>query len=369
MTILVAAGGTGGHLFPAIAVVDSILESHPTTKFHFFGKKKKIEGRVVPALGFKLHRSLIFGLKKITALSNIILLILIPIDIFRVYRLIKRKKIDAVICTGAYISFPAGMAAHICKKPLFLLESNVNPGKTIGIIARYATALFTSFAETKEYFSEEYFSIIKHYGNPIRKEIVKAASKYNDDTREECLAQFQLKKDKPVVFVFGGSLGASSINNCIVNSIERVAKSDYQILWQTGSSYDNSLPLPSNIKQFTFIDDMAAAYSIADIVVCRSGASTLSELCVSGKASILIPLPSASNNEQFHNAEFLAKNDAAIIIDDQEINEKLIDTIEKLIMDKDRISKMSNIAKELAITDAAKNISDEIMKTICNDDK
>ena len=235
MRFLIAAGGTGGHLFPALAVVNSIRESYPDSQFHFYGRSDKIEGRIVPSLGYKLHSSNIFGLSSIKNIKNIVLPFLIIADIIKLFLLIKRERLDAVICTGAYISFPAGYAARLANIPLFLLESNVNPGKTISMLASYSAKIFTSFDNTKKFFPVKLHSRIHNLGNPIRKEIIENSlffekNKNDLSIKNHCFTAFGLNSNIPVVLIFGGSLGAKSINNAVLNSLDYFSKKGYQIL-------------------------------------------------------------------------------------------------------------------------------------------
>ena len=353
--ILIAAGGTGGHLFPALAVVEKLKELYDDEiDFQFFGRKDKIEGKIIPQLRYKFHTTNLTGLVKLASLKTMKIPFQILSSVLKLNKIIKEENIDAVLCAGAYLSYPAGLSAYFCKKKLFLMESNVNPGKAIKYLAKKADIIFTNFDETKNYFNENIAKKIKNFGNPIRKQIFEKVDK---NTAKEF---WKLDKEKPTVLIFGGSLGATSINNAVLKSLEKFANSQFQIIWQTGNANKIDTKLPPNINLVNFIDDMALAYSAADLVVSRSGATTVTELTVVGKPSILVPLPSASNNEQFFNAKFLEKNSAAIIINNSDISEQLFDTVNKLINDFSLLNKMSNSAKSLAKPDASELIAKEI---------
>jgi UDP-N-acetylglucosamine--N-acetylmuramyl-(pentapeptide) pyrophosphoryl-undecaprenol N-acetylglucosamine transferase len=357
--ILVAAGGTGGHLFPAIAVVEKLKELYGNEiDFLFFGRNDKIEGKIIPQLGYKLHTTNLTGLVKLASLNTVKIPFQILSAVLKLNKIIKAENVDAVLCAGAYLSYPAGLSAYFCKKKLFLMESNVNPGKAINWLSNKADIIFTNFDETKNYFSENIARKIKNLGNPVRKQILNQADK------NTALELWKLDKEKPVVLIFGGSLGATAINNALLFSLEKFANSTFQIIWQTGNTNKIDVKLPSNIRLVNFIDDMSSAYSAADLVVSRSGATTVTELSIVGKPSILVPLPSASNNEQFFNAKFLEKNGAAIVINNSDISEQMFDETNKLINDFHLLQKMSNAAKALGKPNASELIAKEIYANI-----
>jgi UDP-N-acetylglucosamine--N-acetylmuramyl-(pentapeptide) pyrophosphoryl-undecaprenol N-acetylglucosamine transferase len=218
MKILIAAGGTGGHLFPALAVVSKLEEiTNNNIEFHFFGRADKIEGRIVPQLGYKLHTAKINGLTKLLSFNTIKLPFQIVYYILKLKRLIKKESIDAVLCTGAYLSYPAGIAASMCNKKLFLMESNVNPGKAISMLVSKASIIYTTFDETEKYFSAQIKYKLKNYGNPIRQEIINNSQANIEKSEQNKFYElFGLDKEKPVLLVFGGSLGAKAINDAVL---------------------------------------------------------------------------------------------------------------------------------------------------------
>ena len=353
--ILIAAGGTGGHLFPAIAVTEKLKELYGNEiDFHFFGRKDKIEGKIIPQLKYQLHTTNLTGLVKPISLNTAKLPFQILSSVMKLNKIIKKENIDAVLCAGAYISYPAGLSAYFCKKKLFLMESNVNPGKAINLLASKADIIFTNFDETKNYFNKDIAKKIKNFGNPVRQQIL------NQIDKDTALKLWNLDKEKPVILIFGGSLGATAINNAVLASLEKFANSPYQIIWQTGDATKINAELPPNIRLVNFIDDMASAYSAADLIVSRSGATTVTELSIVGKPSILVPLPSASNNEQFFNAKFLEKNGAGVVINNSDISEQMFDTINKLFADFHLLQNMANAAKKLGKPNASELIAKEI---------
>ncbi|MCX6152865.1 MAG: undecaprenyldiphospho-muramoylpentapeptide beta-N-acetylglucosaminyltransferase [Candidatus Kapabacteria bacterium] len=359
INIMVAAGGTGGHLFPTLAVVEQLeILSKGNIDFFFIGNPDKIEARVVPEKGYYFFPIIISGLTKKISLDTLAL----PFKILKAKNICKKiildNKIDLLLAAGAYLSYPPALAAAAVNVPIFLIESNVNPGKTIKLLSKKAKLVFTSFDETKKYFSNKLHSKLKPNGNPVR------LAMSQDIKRSDALSIFNLDTDKKTVLVFGGSLGARSINSVIEQSLDKIAAQPWQLLWQTGKNYTPPSVLPSNIHIFQFIDDMASAYAASDLVVSRSGGTTVAELGVVGKPSILIPLPSASNDEQRINALTLVKYEAAKIIDDKDISEHLLGKIISLIADDVLLGKMSAAALSTGKPNAAFNCASDILSTL-----
>jgi len=354
--LLVAAGGTGGHLFPAIAVVQSIEKIISECETKFVGTSHRIESNVVPELGYELITMPITGYSGIFSLNTWLL----PFKIYKSIRicrkLIRQFKPDAVLCTGAYISYPAGVAASKEKIPLVLMESNVNPGKTIKALSKKASLIITSFEETSAYLEGVAQNKIKFFGNPVREDLLHATDK------KSARIKLGLNPDITTVLIFGGSLGALVINKATEKVIEHFKDKDIQFVWQTGKEYKCEQKDNLKLKILPFIDDMATAYASADLVVSRSGATTVAELAVCGKASVLIPLPSASNQEQKHNAEVFVKNGAAVLLKNSDAEEKLYSIIENLLSDKDKIRSMEESAKKLAKENAALDTANSILE-------
>ncbi len=357
---LIAAGGTGGHLFPAIAVVEELQSISKNFEFHFCGRKDKIEGKVVPSIGYEFHPIDIIGLKGLFSLNNLVLPFKIIQNERRVKQIIKEHKINAVIATGAYISYPPSKAAVKSGIPLFLMESNYNVGKTISLLAKHSKILFTSFPETEEILKNKNVSKIVYSGNPVRK------SFYTEITKEEARKKIGLKPNKPVVLIFGGSLGARVINAAVEKILPELIKRDIQLIWQTGENYNfsNNQFSNSEVLILKFIEDMSTAYKAADVVVSRSGASTMSELSIMRKASILVPLTTASNNEQEQNANFFVKNNAALIINQNQLDELLLKQILDLFENPKKIRKLEENISLFAKPDAAKTIAGEILNVL-----
>lgn len=359
LKILIGAGGTGGHLFPAIAVMERIRVLRPDAEFIFTGRADKIEGTMIPKMGLNFIPIDVEGFAGLSINS-----LYMPLKIFlakrKLSKLIKKENIDCVICTGAYISFAPGLAAKSNGIPLFLMESNVNPGKSISMLSGIASIIFTSFDNTTDFFNPKIQKKIIFSGNPLRK--------FFDDIidKDEAFKKFNLDPKNKTIFIFGGSLGAKSINNVIESNLDELLSLGINIIWQTGKNYQfngNSAP---NLHVAQFIYDMQIAYSLADLVISRSGATTVAELANLAKPSILVPLSSASNNEQYLNAKAFSDNGASILIEDSNLKIKLLDTIKKLIFDDEKLLNFSNSAKQLAIPNAADIVAQNIIKYIEN---
>ncbi|CAN5448237.1 undecaprenyldiphospho-muramoylpentapeptide beta-N-acetylglucosaminyltransferase [soil metagenome] len=356
LRVVVAAGGTGGHIFPAVAVVEQLREqTQGACDVVFLGSMDRMETTLIPALGYDYVGMPIVGFKGVRHASTLTL----PWKILQSTRIaratIRRFKPHAVICTGAYISFPAGLAASREGIPLFLLESNVNPGKTNARLAPLATAIFLSFNESVRYYAPSLASKLVVTGNPVRSQIPSMK-----DAREAREA-WGLKPDVPTVLVFGGSLGARAINAAIEAALPRLAAAPFQVIWQTGASYTFNAEAPPNVVIRAFIDDMGAAYAAADLVVSRSGATTIAELGIVGKPAVFVPLPSASTGEQQHNAQVIADAGGAVVVKDADVLTILVSTIEELMQHEEQRMKMADVMRSFGRPRAAADAAAAIM--------
>lgn len=360
INLLFAAGGTGGHLFPATAVANYLRDNYSDKVNCFFiGTEDRIESIKVPQMGFPYFAMPItaFPGKNLKGLMYPITFIK---AINKAHKVINKEKIDAVICTGAYISYPPGLAARRLRKKLFLMESNVNPGKSNLWLSKNATKVYTSYEKSSEYFDPLSVFKLNCLGNPVREEIL------NPPTKEASLKKYGFNPDYKTIFIFGGSLGAKSINLAVEKYLKEFADMKVNIIWQTGKNYVIPAVIPPNIKATVFIDDMATAYSASDLVVARSGATTVAEIAVLAKPSILVPLPSASNNEQYENARMLDENNAAILIKDDKIQDSLLDVVKQLLDNDNELIAMSERIKEFARPNAVKEIAEDILNTMSN---
>ncbi len=358
MHFLFGAGGTGGHLYPALAVAEALRKIDKNFKITFTGRLDKIEGVKVKEFGFDFLPIDIRPISFSQGFSAIKNLVRFYSAIRKITKFIKTNNCNAVIVGGAYISIPPGISAIRNKIPLFLMESNVNPGKAISLLTARSKAIFTSFQNSYEYFPDKFQNKIYFAGNPLR------SSFDNKINQNDAKIKLGFSPVEPLILVFGGSLGAESINNFITNNYEKFAEKSINIAWQTGLGKNLSINLPSGIKIYSFIDDMASFYAAADLVISRSGASTISELSICKKPSILIPYPSASNNEQLRNAETLEKKNAAICVLDKDIHSNLFNIVINTIFDTNKLLELSENISQFAMPGAAQIIANKILENI-----
>lgn len=334
--VLVAAGGTGGHIFPAVAVVEQLQRlTGDACSALFMGSMDRMETTLIPKLGYPYIGMPIVGFKGLRSASTLTLPFKIVRSINIARKALRSHKPHAVICTGAYVSYPVGMAAISERIPLFVLESNYNPGKTNARLARRATMVVLSFEGSVKFYPEQYHNRLVTLGNPVRSQI------YSNLTQEQARLQWGLEGGRPTVLVFGGSLGAGSLNKAMTNALQNLSSAPYQVLWQTGGNYHAPAELPANVTITPFIDDMGAAYAAADLVVCRSGATTIAELGIARKPAILVPLPSASTGEQQHNAGVVRDAGAAIVVADADCASLLVSEINRVMTERDMLVRMA----------------------------
>lgn len=352
--VLVAAGGTGGHIFPAVAVVEQLqaLTNHACDAV-FMGSRDRMEHTIIPSLGYPYVPMPIAGFKGLH-LSTLTLPFKVLASIRIARQTIREFRPHAVVCTGAYISYPVGVAAAREGVPLIVLESNLNPGKTNARLAPHATAVVVAFAESVQQYATEMRTKLHVLGNPVRAQV---------NERRDCedaRTALGLDPHRPTVFVFGGSLGARTINTVIERNLSTIAEMPWQLLWQTGKGYTPHASIPSNVRVMPFVDDMGSAYAAADLVVSRSGATTIAELGIVGKPALFIPLPSASTNEQVHNARVCEANNAAIVVADADLSTSLLPTMVRVMSDAPQRASMAaamhNLGKPHAAHDAAQLI-------------
>ena len=357
---IIAGGGTGGHIFPAIAIANAIKEMQPETEFLFVGAKGKMEMEKVPQAGYKIIGLDIAGYERSSLIKNIWLPFKLIKSFLQVRNIFKSFKPDAAIGVGGYSSFPVLKSAQQKGIKTFIHESNSFAGKSNIMLGKKATEIFVANEGMNKFFPANKIVIT---GNPVRKSI--AESKVS---KEEALQFFGLQKDMPTVLIIGGSLGARSINEVILQHILDFHPLDLQLIWQTGKStskiyLERAKPIP-NIYASDFINEMDKAYAAADIVVSRAGAMAVAELCVAKKPVIFVPFPHAAEDHQTMNAKYLVERDAAIMVKDEMVKARLFAEITSLAKDKIKQEKLSNNISAFAIKNADKKIAEEILKSI-----
>ena len=355
LKIIISGGGTGGHIFPALAIAKSIEKKVSNVQFLFVGANDRMEMEKIPSEGYKIIGLWISGLQRGFDRKNILFPFKVIHSLIKAKRIVKKFNPDLAIGTGGYASAPLIYVATKMGVPSIIQEQNSYPGITNKILSRYVQKVCVAYDGMERFFSNEK---IIFTGNPVRREILGFENK-----RDVGYQQFDIDDTKKTVLVIGGSLGASSINNAIAENIDLFKEIGVNLIWQTGNSFvkkSNECIKNLNIKgvnAYSFIKEMDNAYATADIIVSRAGAIAISELCCIGKPVILIPSPNVAENHQYKNAQSLVNKNAALLVEDSEANGKLVYVIEDLLKnDKLKVSLSSNI-KKIAVINAADKIA------------
>lgn len=355
-----AGGGTGGHIFPAIAIANALKKAEPSVKILFVGAKGKMEMEKVPQAGYEIEGLTIAGFNRSSLIKNISLPFKLMKSFMQVSGIFSRFKPHAVVGVGGYSSFPVLKYAQVKKIPTFIHEANSFGGKSNILLAKKATVVFTATEGMEKFFPKDRIIVS---GNPVRQTILES----NLSKMEGC-EKFQLDPGKKTVLCIGGSLGAKSINEAIDKGFEELISAGIQLIWQTGKPYrERGVERVKNNKAVyvgEFITEMEYAYAAADVVVSRSGAMALSELSVAKKTAILVPFPFAAEDHQTANARTLVEKQAAIMVKDDEASEKLVPAIKSLVFDSEKQSRMRENIARLAVRDADKLVAQEILKKI-----
>jgi len=362
LRILISGGGTGGHIFPALAIGGAIQERYPNAVVEFVGALGRMEMEKVPAHGYKIHGLWISGIQRKKLWKNFLLPIKIVSSMNKVRNIINNFKPDAVIGVGGYASGPLLRAAIKKGIPSLIQEQNSFPGITNKLLAKKVNRICVAYPGMEKYFPSGKLVVT---GNPVRQFPELSAIE-----KAEAYEFFGLAPDKKTVLVVGGSLGAGTINQSIWKDIDKIIESPGQMIWQTGKGYFHDLNEKmagkryDNIRMMPFIDKMHFAYAIADTVVSRAGAISISELELMKKPVILIPSPNVAEDHQTKNAKTLLEADAAVMVRDAEAVDKLVDTMLGLLSDQPLQNELANNIAGFAKPDAADHIVDEIIKLI-----
>ncbi|MCZ6702431.1 MAG: undecaprenyldiphospho-muramoylpentapeptide beta-N-acetylglucosaminyltransferase [Ignavibacteria bacterium] len=355
--VLFAGGGTGGHLFPAIAVAEQIKEMNKETEILFVGTRSKIEGKVVPELGYNFKSIWIKGFSRRFEWENL----LFPLKLFvsLIQSLIINLKFlpDVAIGSGGYVSGPAIFGSSIIGAKIILLEQNSYPGITTKLLERFANEVHISFNDSRDYLKRQ--DIVHFTGNPVRKYL-------GTEKKSTALEKFELNLEYKTLLILGGSLGAASINKAIKENVDELLNNDVQIIWQTGKNYiDEYRNLTSSkVKVFEFIDDMNAAYSACDLLLARAGATTIAEILVLGIPSVLVPSPNVAEDHQYYNAKSLTDKNAAVLIKDDELIAILFERVMAIINSDEKLKELKQNAFKLAKPESAKRIAKNVLRYI-----
>jgi len=360
MRVVFAGGGTGGHLFPAVAIAERLMETKDVDVM-FVGTKNKIEARVVPQLGYKFYEIWIGGFSRKFKLSNFLLPVKVIVSVLQSLKLLLTYKPQVVVGTGGYVSGPVCAAAVMTGTPIVLQEHNSYPGVMTRMFSPFAREIHIAFEASKRYFRVRRNLYLT--GSPVRK--------MPRVKREEALNYFGLSADRQTLLVTGGSLGAVRLNSAVLEVVDDLISRNYQLIWQTGSSdftriEESQKKYSDCIRVEKFVDRMEFAYAAADIAVCRGGATTVAELIHFNLPAVIVPYPYAAANHQVENARALVENDATVMVLESEITEKFKRELLGLVDDPSRLAAMrENIAK-LMHEDAADTIAKSILRIAVN---
>ncbi len=369
LRVIISGGGTGGHIFPALSIADRLKEADPDTEILFVGAEGRMEMEKVPAAGYRIIGLPVAGLQRSFSLSNLKLPFKIIRSIRMAGRIIDGFRPDIAVGVGGYASAPLLWCAGRRKIPTLIQEQNGFAGLTNKILGKRADRICVAYEGMEKFFPAEKIVIT---GNPIRKDIVPATAEMKD----EAVRYYGLDREKKHIFIVGGSLGSRTLNESVMKWVREGCPGgeDIGLIWQCGKYYKQSTDAfaaeegdrMKNIRYYDFIRRMDLAYAVADVVISRSGASSVSELCAAGKAVIFVPSPNVTEDHQTHNAMALVRKDAAMLVKDDEAPGKLMQEACRLVADDRRREEMEKNILKMARRDAADRIVDEIYRLVRN---
>lgn len=361
LRIIISGGGTGGHIFPAVSIANAIKEQHPEAEILFVGAEGRMEMQRVPAAGYPIKGLPIAGFDRKNLLKNVSVLYKLAKSQWKARKIIKEFNPHAAVGVGGYASGPTLKMAGMMGIPTLIQEQNSYAGVTNKLLAKKAEKICVAYEGMERFFEKDKIILT---GNPVRQGLLS-----HSISREEAIQSFGLKPDKKTILILGGSLGARTINQCLIAGLEQVKESDVQFIWQTGKIYIDearaavakagTLPM---LHVTDFISDMAAAYSAADLVISRAGAGSISEFCLLQKAVILVPSPNVAEDHQTKNALALVNKNAALYIKDAAAKEALLDKAIETVRQPETLKNLSTNIAKLAFTDSANVIAREVYK-------
>jgi UDP-N-acetylglucosamine--N-acetylmuramyl-(pentapeptide) pyrophosphoryl-undecaprenol N-acetylglucosamine transferase len=360
LRVIISGGGTGGHIFPAIAIANALKQAYNNVEILFVGAEGRMEMEKVPAAGYKIEGLWISGLQRKLTLANLSFPFKLISSLLKARRILKSFKPDVVIGTGGYASGPMLRVAASAGVPTLIQEQNSYPGITNKLLAKRVNRICVAYDGMERFFPKEKILLT---GNPVRQDILNLEGK-----RERGLEFFGLDANKRTLLVIGGSLGARTINESIAAMLDILSENNIQLVWQTGKAYFPQAQEAAKkheskgIKAFDFITRMDYAYAVADAVVSRAGASSVSELCLVKKASILVPSPNVAEDHQAKNAMALVNHNAAILVKDSEAREALRQHVIELMKDEEKMRRLEENIAALAFHDSAAVIAQEILR-------
>ena len=355
---IISGGGTGGHIYPAVAIANELKSRFPEAEFLFVGAKDKMEMQKVPQAGYAIKGLWISGIQRKLTLDNAMFPFKLLSSMWNSFRIIKSFKPDVVIGTGGFASGAVLKVASMLNIPTVIQEQNSYPGITNKLLAKKANKICVAYENLERFFPKDKMILT---GNPVRQDLINEASK------SEAIAYFRLNANKKTLLVLGGSLGARRINQLIEKELDFLLSQNIQIIWQCGKLYLNDYSKyneKENVQVVAFIDRMDLVYAAADVVISRSGASSVSELCIVGKPTIFIPSPNVAEDHQTKNARAISDKNGAILIKESELEAQFETVFSDLISNESKQAELSQNIKKLALPNATKQIADEIMKLV-----
>lgn len=357
--VIISGGGTGGHIFPAIAIANALKRIAPDTEILFVGAKNRMEMEKIPAAGYQIIGLDIQGFQRKSLLKNIFLPFKMLKSVYDSISIIKKFKPDVAVGVGGYASGPLLYAAGKMNIPYLIQEQNSYAGITNTYLGKNAKKICVAFEGMEQFFPADKITLT---GNPVRKESVTIANK-----REDAFDYFGLSPNRKTLLVLGGSLGAGTLNKCMVAGLYDIINANVQLIWQTGPSYYAEIvrALPKKhqcIKIYEFLNRMDLAYAAADVIISRAGAGTIAELCAVGKPAILVPSPNVSEDHQTKNAQALVERQAAFLITDHDAEQKLVKAALNLIEDPKKSTELGQHMTKMALLNADEIIANEILK-------
>lgn len=363
--IIISGGGTGGHIFPAVSIANALKEQHPDIEILFVGAEGRMEMHRVPAAGYQIIGLPVAGFDRKHLWKNIGVLIKLIRSQLKARQIIKNFKPHAAVGVGGYASGPTLKVAGMMGIPTLIQEQNSYAGVTNKLLAKKACKICVAYEGMERFFEKDKIILT---GNPVRQGLLNHTL-----NRETAVQSFGLDPQKKTILIVGGSLGARTINNCVMHGLDKIKSSGVQFIWQTGKFYIDEakatvakageLPM---LHTTDFISDMAAAYSAADLVISRAGAGSISEFCLLQKPVILVPSPNVAEDHQTKNALALVNKEAALYVKDMEAEEKLLDLAIRTVQQPETLTKLSTNIAKLAFKDSANVIAKEIYKLAVN---
>jgi len=358
--LLISGGGTGGHVFPAIAIADAVKVLLPDTEVFFVGAKGRIEMERVPRAGYPIEGLWISGFQRKFRYQNLLFPFKLIASLWKADRLIRRFRPDVVVGVGGYASGPTLNRAQAQGIPTLIQEQNSFPGVTNRLLARKADKICVAYEGMGRFFREDKIVLT---GNPVRQDLMETLP-----DRLSAKRKLGLDAEKPLIVLIGGSLGARSLNDAMAVSANLLKnRPDVQFIWQVGRLYEKEFQSSEtarleNVSAVAFLEDMPTIYAASDVLICRAGALTLSEICLLGKAAILVPSPNVAEDHQTQNARALSDRDAAILVPDPEIKDRMVKVALDLLEDPQQIRRLEENAKAMGKPSAGEHIAHEILK-------